>query len=1127
MTMSIRKVSAGHGYAYLLKSVARGDGDRAAPDRVTRYYLEAGTPPGFWLGKGLEALRETTEGEQSPSGILQEGAPVTEDHLKALIGAGRHPLTGDPLGRDYRQYKPATERIAERVTKVDPALSDEERTLEVAKIESEEFRAGDKHAVAGFDLTFSVPKSVSVLWAMSDANTQARIVEAHHAAVLETLDLFEREVAATRRGTDGIEQADVDGVIATAFDHWDSRSNDPQLHTHVVVSNKVRTTVDGKWRTLDARPLFGATVGLSAYYDALLRDRLTATFGLEWEVRARGADRTPQWEIAGISEHLIGEFSARSAQINACTDDLIEDYVTRHGRRPSGTIIAKFRAQATLVTRPQKVLHSLHDLTVAWRRRAARFVPDGDPVAFARHVTTTGTARAFRADDVPADAIEKAAAQTLRVVSDKKATWTHWNLWAEASRQTLGWRLASATDREAVTARIVGLAQAGSIPLTACEFAPTPTVLQRPDGTSRLRPRHHTVFTSVDVWDAEQRLLDLADHHGAPTVGFGDVVAAVGHIEKGRSLTGEQARAVAGVASSRRTVDVLVGPAGAGKTTTMRALVRAWTRAHGRRSVVALAPSAAAAKVLRHDVGLHAETAAKWLHEHAKHRTDLRKGQLVIVDEATLAGTRTLDALATAARTARAKLLLVGDPAQLQAVDAGGAFRMLVHARPGAASLSDIHRFVHMWEREASKALRAGLPEAVAAYDDHGRVHAGTAEQMLDAAYTAWHTDLQAGRASVLVAESNSSVVDLNRRARADRILAGEVYARRAVALGDGTEASMGDLVITRRNARRLSTARGGFVRNGDRWQITAIRRDGAVEARRVVRQRGGGTRLRSTVVFPARYVAGYLDLGYAVTAHRAQGLTVDSAYVFVTATTSRENLYVALTRGRFANHAFVATDVPDDDHTPPPEGMTARAVLYRVLARTGAELSAHDRFVEEQEKWGGRDRLVAEYEHLAYHAQRPRWTCLVLGTLTGAGRLTQDEAAAAITTDSFGPLCRELRRAEALGHDVDSLLPLVAAQGTLLTADDVCAVLGHRLTRAARRPGLGPVHLLPGGVPEVQGRMPDDERAALDARAKLLALQPADKPIPRQPSRRRPGRPTQHESASLAARRAGPSLSL
>ncbi|GAA4726946.1 MULTISPECIES: MobF family relaxase [Promicromonospora] len=1105
--MSIRKVSAGDGYAYLLRSVVRGDGDRSAPDRVTRYYLEAGTPPGFWLGSGLEALdpalavaapEEVPGGRAADIAGIADGDMVTEDQLKLLIGAGRHPITGARLGRDYRTYKPAAQRIDERVAKLDRWLTDDERSIETAAIESEEHRAGDRHSVAGFDLTFSVPKSVSVLWALADANTQARIVEAHHAAVRETLGLLERHVAATRVGKDGIAQADVAGIIAAAFDHWDSRTNDPQLHTHVVLSNKVMTLADGQWRTLDGQLLFAAAVALSAHYDAVLRDRLTGTFGLAWERRRRGADRNPQWEIDGVSEELIAEFSTRSTQINAATDVLIAQYIARHGRRPSKTTVGQLRAQATLATRPEKTLHSLHDLTTTWRRRAARLLPaldDGDPVAFARRLTTSGTARTHGADQVPDDALAKAAASTLATVSDSRATWTHWNLWAEASRQTAGWRLTSAADREQVTARIVALAEAGSVPLTPSELAPTPTALRRPDGTTMLRPKHHTVFSSTAVWDAEQHLLDLAGETTAPTLRPGDPAFAAQRPGRGRNLSREQASAVGQVAASGRTVDVLVGPAGAGKTTTMRALVRAWTSQHGRGSVVALAPSAAAAKVLGQDVGLHAETTAKWLHDHTStkpwYQVELRRGQLVIVDEATLAGTHTLNALATAVERAGAKLLLVGDPAQLQAVDAGGAFAMLVNARTDPPRLLELHRFTHAWEKTASLALRDGRPEAVPAYDDQGRLHDGTTQEMADAAYTAWHHDHTAGLTTVLVADTNAMVAELNRRARADRILAGEVDTGRALALADGTEASEGDLVITRRNRRRLVTARGGFVRNGDRWQITHVRRDGSIDARRVLPSRRAtstSSRLGSSVILPAQYVAEHLNLGYAVTAHRAQGITVDTAHVLVTTRTVRENLYVALTRGRHANHAYVATDLPDDDHTPPAENPTARAILYRILARPGAELSAHETHRAEHEKWTGRDRLIAEYEHIADVAQRPRWIRLVTSALSTAGKLTPGEADTAVMTDAFGPMCRALRRAEALGHDVETLLPRVAAQPGLLIADDVCAMLGARLNRAARKPGTRDTHFVADGVPEALGAMTQDERAALEERARVIA---------------------------------------
>lgn len=787
MTMSIRVVSAGAGYKYLLRSVVNADGDRSAPDQVTRYYAEAGTPPGFWLGSGVTQFGE---------GALQQGDEVTPEQLKRLIGAGRDPVTAKPLGRDYREYRSVDERIADRVAKLDPHLGDEEHAAATARITAEETRIGEKHAVAGFDLTFSVPKSVSVLWGVADARTQALIVAAHHAAVRETLDLLERQVAATRTGHHGVDQREILGVAAAAYDHWDSRSNDPQLHTHAVVSNKVRTADDGIWRTLDSKALHQAVVALSAHYDATLRDRLTGTFDLEWEQRRRGEDRSVQWEIADVPESLIGEFSSRSHDINALTADLIADYQAKHGRAPSSRTVAVLRAHATLATRPEKQIHSLHDLSVEWRGRAAEHL-DADPTEWARAVTTTSSGRTYTARDVPEVAIEEAVATVVGIVSGKRATFKHWNLWAEAERQTMGWRLATAADRELVVGRIVEVAEHRTVVLTPPERAVTPAEMQRDDGTSRLRPRHHLVYTVRSTLDAEDRLVARSQDRTAPVVRERTVASATARPDRRRALAAEQATAVEQIATSGRQVDVLVGPAGAGKTTTMRALRRAWVAEHGAGSVVGLAPSATAASVLGADLGVTCENTAKWLFEYDAGRAAFARDQLVIVDEATLAGTATLDRITGLAAEAGAKVLLVGDPAQLQAVDAGGAFSLLVDARRDerdgvVPELTEVHRFRNEWEKTASLQLRSGDTDVIGTYTSHGRVRGGVTEDMIDAAYAAWQADVGAGLSTLLIAEAAEVVRELNERARADRLVSGATGPGRAVVLGDRLECSVG-----------------------------------------------------------------------------------------------------------------------------------------------------------------------------------------------------------------------------------------------------------------------------------------------------------------------------------------------
>ncbi len=1078
MTVSMRVMSAGDGYKYLLRTVAAADGDRSLSTPLTRYYAEAGNPPGRWLGSGLPALG---------TGQLHEDDEISEPQLQLLVGMGRDPITGDPLGRAYPEYRSVSERVAERVQALDPALSLCERANAITAIEAEEARRGTRRAVAGFDYTFSIPKSASVLWAVADAGTQALIAEAHHAAVAEMVAFIEREVAATRVGATGpdgaVAQVDVTGVIATAFDHYDSRAGDPHLHTHVVISNKVQAAQDGMWRSLDGRPMHAATVALSELHEAVFTDHMTRAFGVGWEQRDMGRDRNPAWAIAGVPEGLVAEFSTRARHIEVEKNRLIEEYVERHGRQPSTVTILKLRAQATLVTRPEKEVRSLADLTGDWRRRATGLLGE-DAITWARRVTSNDAPLLLRADDVPLDVVAGLGCSVVAVVGEKRSTWRRWNLTAEAARQTMGYRFASAEDREAVVGLVVDAAESASLRLSPPELATSPALFRRPDGSSVFRPKHSTVFSSEELLAGEDRLLERARTMTGPTVPLPAVEEVTAKPDRdGRLLGDDQAAALAAVAVSGRVVDVLVGPAGAGKTTAMSSLRRAWETAYGKRSVVGLAPSAVAAQVLAADLGIATENTAKWWTNHQLHGAAFQAGQLVIVDEASLAGTLSLDRITRVAADAGAKVLLVGDYAQLQSVDAGGAFGLLVADRDDAPELVDVHRFTHEWEKTASLALRHGRTEVIDTYIDRDRVTGGEADQMSDAAYAAWRADRAKGRVSVLIAESREDVATLNHRARADLILDGVLQPGREVELNGGTQAGVGDTIITRRNDRRLRNGKD-WVRNGERWTITGVRNDGSITIRRAWRRFGG------SVVLPASYVAEHVDLGYAVTAHRAQGITTDTSHVVVEPTTTRENLYVAMTRGRQSNQAYVVLNRPNDHAAPHPSDSpdaTARSVLFGVLKHVGAELSAHKTITAEQETWGSIAQLAAEYETIAAAAQHDRWA----GLIRTSG-LTDDQAEAVIDSEAFGALAAELRRAEANHHDIDRLLPrLVWARG-FEDADDVASVIHHRLARATARPaGAGrnrkASRLIAGLIPHADGPMSRDMRDALDERHRLI----------------------------------------
>lgn len=1042
MTVSVRVMSAGDGYKYLLRTVAAGDGLRALSTPLTRYYSAEGTPPGRWMGAGVATLGSR----------IREGDTVSEAQLQLLIGMGRHPVSGESLGRAYPQYG----------------------------------SNGGSHqrAVAGYDFTFSIPKSASLLWAVAGAETQQLIVRAHHRAVADVVGYIEREVAFTRTGAtagDGaVAQVSVNGLIATAFDHFDSRAGDPHLHTHLVVSNKVQTALDGKWRSLDGRPIHAAVVAVSELHEAIFSDELTRALGVQWEARDRGRDRNATWAITGVPEDIVREFSTRAHAIDDETDKLIADYVATHGHRPAAATIIKLRAQATLSTRPEKQLHSLAELTAGWRKRATHLL-GRDATSWAHAVVARSERPApMGAADVSPELLSRLGNSVMVAVAEKRTTWRRWNLVAEAARQSMPMRFATASDREVVVELVADAAENSSLRLSPPELTESPLKFQRADGSSVFRARRSAVFTAELLLEAESRLLDRARDVTAPCL----VTVRAGSGRESVALGLNQREALDRILSSGRTVDLLVGAAGTGKTTAMRALRDAWEVAYGRGSVLGLAPSAGAAHVLAEELGIPTENTAKWWTNHLIHGETFTAGQLVIIDEASLAGTLSLDRITALAADAGAKVLLVGDHAQLQAVDAGGAFGLLVHDRDDVPELVDIHRFVHGWEKIASVQLRDGDVEGIDAYAEHERVLEGDSDAMMDAAYAKWRQDVRHGNSSVLIADSNDAVAALNVRARAERILEGEIAGPDEVALHAGNAAAVGDIVLTRRNDRTLHTGRS-WVRNGDRWSVIALRRDGGMLVRRAGRSRGG------IVALPPSYVAEHVDLGYAITAHRAQGITTDTAHVLVRSGMTRESLYVAMTRGREANTAYVAVDRPEPAHSGPHPGdpfdVSARSVLHGVVQHVGAELSAHETIAAEQDRWGSIAQLAAEYETIAAAAQHDRWVALI-----ESSGLAGPEARAVLESEAFGPLTAELRGAEADHHNVAQLFPALVRARSLDGAGDIASVLMSRLRKATAREaqrafGRKAPRLIAGLIPEALGPMTTEMRRALNERRQLI----------------------------------------
>jgi conjugative relaxase-like TrwC/TraI family protein len=1116
MTVSIRRMTLGSGYKYLMGSVAQSDGASQHASALTRYYAESGTPPGRFIGQGLAGLG---------NGIgIEAGSQVTEEHLFRMLGMVQDPLTGEQLGRPPRAQKaPYAERVRTRIGAETAGLRGDERDAMVLKIKTEERTAEAKiaRAVAGFDLTFSAPKSVSVAWALADGGTQAVIYAAHQQALAYVLRYAEQCVFTSRSGRNGVVQEEIRGVVGAAFDHWDSRAGDPQLHTHVVVMNRAQSE-DGVWRTLDSRGMFRATVGLSEMYNGVLSDFLTQALGWGWESTRRLHSQVPKYEVAGVPEELQKAFSSRSASIEVATNAMIPDFVVSHGRSPNTREILRLRQRATLQTRPDKHVHPLSEQVAGWRMRA-QVLLNADPVPWAATLRDRNDLPLLRADDLTNEMLTEVGVIAVNAVAEKRSTFVRANVFAEVLRQIHGVRFASADDRMAVVERTVQLALAEVLLISAPEMAHTPARFTRPDGTSRFRARGFEVYTTQALLDAEARLLDAGRSTQGPSVATRIVadVAAENLPGRAHGLSADQGLAVEQIATSGLVLDVLVGPAGTGKSTTMGGLRAVWERQFGPGTVVGLAPSAAAAQVLAEELGVATENTSKWLTEQARQpgrlreidqlrsklnragpsmsasilriridalsaevdKWSLRSGQLVVVDEASLAGTFALDTLTEQARNAGAKVVLVGDWAQLSPVEAGGAFHMLVHDRDLAPELADVRRFTHAWEKAASIDLRVGHPDAVDAYQEHDKIEGGDRDSMLDLLYDAWRLDVGAGRRSLMIASDNDTVTALNKRARAHRVALGEV---RMVGIeAAGGVIGVGDLVVTRKNNRLLSCGRG-WVKNGDQWLVHDVAADGAVT---VARTMGAGMPGGRRVVLPADYVRQHVELGYATTAHRAQGRTVDTAHSFVSVTTQREVLYVAATRGRESNRLYVDTMFdPDADtqHGLPAE-REAGDVLRQVLEARGADLSATETIAGDWAEQHGIAAMWAEYDTIAGVAQRERYDELVTSSCS---KVTAEQVDGLGESAAYGPLLAALREAEAFGLDIEQGLPRLANGRTLSSADDVAAVLHGRVDRWIRasdpqRPA--PALRIVGLFPRLCGVTDPDMARALDDRQTLL----------------------------------------
>ena len=754
-------------------------------------------------------------------------------------------------------------------------------------------------SVRGYDATFSAPKSVSVLFGVGEPKLRRDVVEAHDRAVEAVLGWIELHAHTRMRRHRQIATVDAEGIVVGVFRQHTSRKLDPQLHTHAVIANRVRAP-DDRWLALDARTIKLDQRTLSALYHANLRSELTRRLGVRWQQPEHGIA-----EIADIDGDVLAEFSQRTTDVQRRIDEKLGRFRTDLGREPTDKERWRLEREAVLDSRPSKPHgHIPAELHEEWRGRV-RTLGYGP-----ERIVDTVLGRQRRQVGIDTHMAATMVEHALASLGERQSTWRP----AELVRELAAAVPTTVTvDPEQLTGFLERLADHTAAKRCLDISCPVPAgVSLRRDGRPISEAAVERALTTQAILNEEERLLVWAHrrrsrdatHTRIPAVGYGE------------ELTVAQAEAVAAVTGSKG-LELIVGPAGAGKTTALAPAVGHLQA--DRRHVFGVAPTAAAAEVLAAETGIAADTLDKLLIEHQHpHRPphpayDLPAGTTVLVDEAGTAATSKLAELARLADRHRWRIVLIGDPRQFSAVGRGGMFVHLVDTC-GAVELDLVHRFRNHWERTASLRLRDGDPAVLTEYERRGRLRAGTPKQMEADVIDAWQHAYRRGETVALMANSTDTVDRLNRRAQHTRIEVGDLDPT-APRLHAGDERMlMGDEVVTRRNDRSLRTDRGLMVKNRDHWIITNIHPDHSVSL-------SGRT---GTVRLPAEYVAENLELGYAQTSYATQGRTVDTALLLVDALTDSRGVYTPMTRGRDSNHAYVVVD----------DNQTAVDVLTQAIAR-------------------------------------------------------------------------------------------------------------------------------------------------------------------------------------------------
>lgn len=762
-----------------------------------------------------------------------------------------------------------------------------------------------------YDLTLTTEKSLGVLALLGDTTTRDAVLGAIQAGNDWAIDwIGDRAVGRI----DG-QPVPAEGLAVASFRHLTSRALDPFPHHHNVVINTARMP-DGTHRGLWSRPLYANAQAASALATAEMRHRLTAALGVRWR-----PSHNRGWEIAGIPNAVVREFSTRRTEI----DDALRELEAEIGRGAHPNEVEHI----VLRTRPAKNHTPADDLVAAWRVRAAKHGLDVD--AFA---AVTGHEHHEQALDT--DALFASLAGPDGICAGGSVFSR-----SEALGAMVGHPVPATDDGEPQPL----LCGADRLIELTDQFLASRHVVALTDTDEPL-------YTTVEMLGAQNRIaarFTKGLHRGAHLAADAHVDAA---LDRHPHLTGEQRWLVTEWCQRGHRFQAAIGRAGAGKTTTVAACAEAWTAAGYQ--VLGAAVKGEATRTLAAATGIECETVAWYLAHTDPQRLPIDSRTILVVDESSTLSDRDLDTLMSMAATTGARLRLIGDPAQHGAIAAGGMFRVLCERHSNhTPELTTTHRLQNPHDRAAAQALRDGqIDEAFDELAAAGHLHVvGDDLTMYRRVLGGWWDAHRRGVDHPMVDRRNSTRRQLNRLAHLLRQVHGELGNEEIRASGDRAFA-VGDHITARAPNRDLHVEDDphAYIRNGALGTIIDVHADRKDNSRDTLTVEFDGI---GRIDIPRSFFdhhhnqAGRAEVGidhaYALTSYAVQGSTRDISTSRIDATASRAETYVDITRGRHENHLYLtaATDPLDGEALPRVPPAPADIAVAERLHRSTGELSA------------------------------------------------------------------------------------------------------------------------------------------------------------------------------------------